>query len=167
MVTLTPPGEIYRRDFRSSAPGEAPSANRPVKLLQFNIERGYQLPGIIEELRGVTADVLALQEVDVGCDRSGGVDTGAEIAAALGLNYLFLSEFEELRSPLRCVRDQGGGMHGNAILTKYDVLEAAVVKHRQERGIQLHFKEICRYINNQIPILACDDDGDFFVLSTL
>ncbi len=47
-----------------------------MSLLQWNIERGYQLAGIIEELRRLDADVLALQEVDVGCDRSGGVDTG-------------------------------------------------------------------------------------------
>ena len=88
------------------------------------------------------------QEVDVGCDRSGGTDTGAlplnlycqrlaaapplpppmrdlccpssvrpcdlagcltagaAIAQALGLNYVFLSEFEELRSPLRDARSQ-------------------------------------------------------------
>ena len=42
----------------------------------------------------------------MGCERSGGVDTGAAIAEALGLNYLFLCEFEELASPLRNARSQ-------------------------------------------------------------
>ena len=132
--------------------------------LQWNIERGYQLAGIIEELRSIDADVISLQEVDVGCERSGGLDTGAPkcnsrrrlltlpspphhaspskppshagaaagvaIAEALHLNYVFLSEFEELHSPLRDARTQGGGVHGNAILTKFDILEAAVVPHR-------------------------------------
>jgi endonuclease/exonuclease/phosphatase family metal-dependent hydrolase len=46
-------------------------------FIQWNIERGYQLAGIIEELRSINADVPSLQEVDVGCERSGGVDTGA------------------------------------------------------------------------------------------
>jgi endonuclease/exonuclease/phosphatase family metal-dependent hydrolase len=50
--------------------------------MQWNIERGYQLAGIIEELKRIDADVLSLQEVDVGCDRSGGVDTGEGRAAA-------------------------------------------------------------------------------------
>jgi hypothetical protein len=45
--------------------------------LQWNIERGYQLPGIIEELKRLDADVISLQEVDVGCKRSGGLDIGA------------------------------------------------------------------------------------------
>lgn len=46
------------------------------------------------------------------------MDTGAAIARALGLNYLFLCEFEELHSPLRDARSQGGGVHGNAIISK-------------------------------------------------
>jgi hypothetical protein len=53
-----------------------------------------------------------------------------EIAKALGLNYVFLSEFEELRSPLRPPHEQGGGVHGNAITTKYDILDVKIVPHR-------------------------------------
>jgi hypothetical protein len=52
------------------------------------------------------------------------------IAEALHLNYVFLSEFEELHSPLRDALTQGGGVHGNAILSKFDIPEAAVVPHR-------------------------------------
>lgn len=37
---------------------------------------------------------------------------GVEIARALGLNYVFLCEFEELRSPLRDARSQA--RHGTA-----------------------------------------------------
>jgi hypothetical protein len=47
--------------------------------LQWNIERGYQLAGIIEELRSIDAGIISLQEVDVGCERSGGGDTGASM----------------------------------------------------------------------------------------
>lgn len=101
-----------------------------------------------------------------------------EIARALGLNYVFLCEFEELRSPLRDARSQasrrrapagtqtpvcvlhrcgachacrrhdgcrpspaathcptvalqGGGVHGNAILSKFDFADVAVVPHRR------------------------------------
>ena len=38
--------------------------------LQWNIERGYELDGIIEELKRLDADVLSLQEIDIGCARS-------------------------------------------------------------------------------------------------
>jgi hypothetical protein len=44
--------------------------------LQWNIERGYELAAVIAELEACDADIIALQEVDIGCDRSGGEDTG-------------------------------------------------------------------------------------------
>lgn len=59
-----------------------------------------------------------------------GASAGVAIAEALHLNYVFLSEFEELHSPLRDALTQGGGVHGNAILSKFDIPEAAVVPHR-------------------------------------
>ncbi len=46
------------------------------------------------------------------------------------MNYVFLCEFEELRSPLRDASSQGGGVHGNAILSRYDVSHARVIQHR-------------------------------------
>lgn len=81
MVTPTPPGNIFRADYRiekgSKYQGDCSHAtSKPLKLLQWNIERGYKLPGIIKELREIDADVISLQEVDVLCERSGGVDTG-------------------------------------------------------------------------------------------
>lgn len=48
--------------------------------MQFNIERGYKLDDVIAELLKEDAqeplDVIALQEVDIGCERSAGEDTG-------------------------------------------------------------------------------------------
>lgn len=58
-----------------------------------------------------------------GCCRSNGKDVGLELAERLGMNYAFVCEFEELRSPLRSQRDQGGGVHGNGILTRFDMEE--------------------------------------------
>ncbi len=53
-----------------------------------------------------SAYVARLQEIDIGCDRSGGVDVGGEIARALRLNYAFVPEFQELRSPKRSSKTQ-------------------------------------------------------------
>ena len=47
-----------------------------MRLVQWNIERGLQLAAIVEQLRRLDADVIALQEIDVGCERSGWVDAG-------------------------------------------------------------------------------------------
>lgn len=75
--------------------------------MQWNIERGYKLDGIIQELKRTNADVLALQELDIGCERTGKRDTMNEIAAALGYSVAFFCEFEELHSPARKAELQG------------------------------------------------------------
>lgn len=141
---LPKPGEVIHIDHRPhKAAGGAANAGpddpqqaavvvdpKPIKLLQWNIERGYQLDRIIQQLRDIDADVISLQEVDLRCERSGSKDIGGLIAEALGLNYLFICEFEECRSVLRDEHSQGGGVHGNAIMTKFDFSSWAVVEHR-------------------------------------
>jgi hypothetical protein len=109
---LPKPGTILVKDFRSDATkaeAKARPKDQPVKLLQWNIERGYKLPQIIEELKALDADVLALQEVsgtrhgcrrtdlsfhrlqiDIHCERSNWEDTGVAIAESLGLQVCFL-----------------------------------------------------------------------------
>ena len=44
--------------------------------MQWNIERGYKLDQIVQALKQIEADVIALQEVDIGCERSDSIDTG-------------------------------------------------------------------------------------------
>uniref|UniRef100_A0A383VN26 Endonuclease/exonuclease/phosphatase domain-containing protein n=1 Tax=Tetradesmus obliquus TaxID=3088 RepID=A0A383VN26_TETOB len=126
---LPKPGEIVHQDFRLPLVAAQQSQERPIKLLQWNIERGYELDKVIQQLRQADADVLSLQEVDIGCERSSCKDTGAAIAQALQLNYLFVCEFEELHSELRNARSQGGGVHGNAILSKFDFGGWDVLEH--------------------------------------
>lgn len=71
----TEPGEIVHIDFRTSnhhAQAAPPShSSRPLRLVQWNIERGYQLPLIIQHLKELDADVISLQEVShcFGCIR--------------------------------------------------------------------------------------------------
>ncbi|BDA41513.1 hypothetical protein COCOBI_02-2940 [Coccomyxa sp. Obi] len=106
-MSLPKPAEILCKDIRpASAIAQNVPADRPLRLVQWNIERGYELEKVIEELQRLDADVIALQEIDIGCERSGNVDTGVAIAEALQLNYVFLCEFEELHSQLRDARSQ-------------------------------------------------------------
>lgn len=44
--------------------------------MQWNIERGYKFDEIVQTLKILDADILLLQEIDVGCDRSGRRDVG-------------------------------------------------------------------------------------------
>ena len=52
-------------------------------------------------------------------------------AGALQMEYAFACEFEELRSPLRSPRDQGGGVHGNAVLARrpYGLAKLHALRH--------------------------------------
>ena len=52
------------------------------------------------------------------------------------MNYVFLCEFEELRSPLRDAASQGGGVHGNAILSRFDMSDARVIQHRRDLHLE-------------------------------
>jgi hypothetical protein len=55
---------------------------------------------------------------------------GAELAQALKMNYVFVCEFTELRSTARSRTAQGGGVHGNAVLTRLNVSAVEVISHQ-------------------------------------
>lgn len=134
------PGDLIFYDYR---PSPAPSLNdnknqnKPIKLIQWNVERGYQLNEIIQHLLERDADILCLQELDIDCERSGFQDTCQEIARALGMKAVFAVEFEELPDPqLRSFgnRSKAGhkNLHGNAILTRFDFVHTGVIAHRYQ-----------------------------------
>jgi endonuclease/exonuclease/phosphatase family metal-dependent hydrolase len=72
------------------------------------------------------ADIVALQEVDVGQSRSGKVHQGEWIAERLGMHHLFSS-----------ARETGGGQYGNAILSRYPMqsVRAALLPTRTARKL--------------------------------
>ena len=137
------PGDIIHYDFRT--PSSSTSTDmETLNIMQFNIERGYKLEEIIRVIQAQNPDiillevsflnlfilhfvhllysVILLQEIDIGNERSGNLDTGKIIAERLEMNYLFVCEFEEFRSPLRVPHTQGGGFHGNGILSYFSLL---------------------------------------------
>lgn len=138
--------------------GEAADEFR-VKAVQWNIERAYKLDEIIDLLAcgstgfrdhrtGISRinrkpraktpvdleykdfDVMAIQEFDINCARSDYRNSPLELARALKMKCIFLCEFEEIYSEkLRNRRTQGGGVHGNGILTWWDVEKIEVIEH--------------------------------------
>lgn len=58
---LPSPGDVILHDFRDSSLSQAHDTKQPLKLLQWNIERGYKLKEIIQELKTLDADVIAIQ----------------------------------------------------------------------------------------------------------
>ncbi|KAG0279987.1 hypothetical protein BGZ95_011662 [Linnemannia exigua] len=103
---------------------------RPIRCLQWNIERNYKADEILATLTELDADILCIQEIDIGCHRSGhDRDHFLEICKSQGLYGGFVPEFWELEHPGRKDRDQGGGVHGNAILSRWPVNGFRVLDH--------------------------------------
>ena len=72
---------------------EQPSS---LRIVDWNIDRGLRLKGIIEFLASTNADVLILQEVDINARRTHRKNIAEEIARNLQMNYVFGVEFQEL-----------------------------------------------------------------------
>lgn len=106
------------------------NSQRPIRCLQWNIERNYKADEILATLAELDADILCIQEIDIGCHRSGhDRDHFLEICKSQGLYGGFVPEFWELEHPGRKDRDQGGGVHGNAILSRWPVNGFRVLDH--------------------------------------
>ena len=76
--------------------------------MTFNVQHGLAPDGRVDvgalgaALAGLDADIVALQEVDRGQERSGGVDTAREVAAAIGAtDHRFLPTIAGRMEPRR------------------------------------------------------------------
>ncbi|KAH3744750.1 hypothetical protein Pelo_13872 [Pelomyxa schiedti] len=88
-----------------------------LRVVSFNIERGHRADAIGDWLASLRCDVALLQEVDVGCGRTGFRDVASAVARRLAWpTCAFCCEFRELH-PTR-----GGGVHGNAVLSRLPLL---------------------------------------------
>lgn len=150
----------------------ASPAGTLLRVVFWNLERGYRYDELLRALTSIElpsgsgtdrtapgeagaqasmlreADVLVLNEVDLGVSRSGYRDIAAGLASTLGMNYAYGVEFVEVDPlllglealkgdadsvrewerdrPVR--RDLFRGLHGNAILSRYPILQARNVR---------------------------------------
>lgn len=104
---------------------------RAIRVFAYNVERGYQLDGQLAWLAspdGPHPDVVVLSEADRGCSRTGGRHVAREWAAALGMDYVFAVEFEEVSF------DATGAVaevceHGDAILTRLPIGNVRAIRY--------------------------------------
>jgi endonuclease/exonuclease/phosphatase family metal-dependent hydrolase len=109
--------DLTRIYSKGDVPGDFETTR--LRVLSWNIERGYAPERLIETLRALEPDVACLQEVDWGNERTRKADVLELLARATGLYGLYGIEFLELPSPLRGTALAGGGVTGNAILTRF------------------------------------------------
>jgi endonuclease/exonuclease/phosphatase family metal-dependent hydrolase len=112
-----------------------------VRAVAWNVERGKRFDGLCSllqhdaELRD--ADILMLTEVDIGMGRSNNRNVPKEIAAALGMGYVFANYHIVLAEGDRGERGHGipntKALHGCALLTRFPVLRFEAVELFERR----------------------------------
>ncbi len=114
----------------------APNPDR-LRLIAWNMLRGRHWRKGAEFLRQHSsvrhADILFLSEMDLGMARSANEHTVRELALALDMNYAYGVEFLELgggdaEERSLCGGDNEWGFHGNAILARWPLLNARIVR---------------------------------------
>ncbi|WP_428268160.1 endonuclease/exonuclease/phosphatase family protein [Haliangium sp.] len=103
-----------------------------VRVVAWNIERGKRAVDVGAFLAAdpvlSAADVVLLNEVDIGMARSGNLDVAATVADALGFEHVFGNSYLCLsQGNLRDgASDQHNrdGLHGNAVLSRYPLRRA-------------------------------------------
>jgi len=99
-----------------------------LRIVDWNIDRGLQLPGIIDFLASANADVLILQEADLNARRTHRLNIAEEIARKLQMNYVFGREFEELVQGTK----ESPAYHGQATLTKWPILKPRLIRFSRQ-----------------------------------
>ncbi|WP_164020307.1 endonuclease/exonuclease/phosphatase family protein [Pyxidicoccus trucidator] len=113
-------------------PPEAPATSvqrktGELRVMTFNIQSGARgLEGVANVIRASVPDVVALQEVDVGSTRAGGVDQVAELSRLTGLPY---------RAHFRTT-DLYGGAYGLALLSRFPLESLAQYPLPVPRGAE-------------------------------
>ncbi len=98
----------------------------PRRLVHWNILKGISFDGIVAALRDhpqlTGADVILLNEVDVGMARSGNRHVAAELGRRLGMHWVYQPSYLELtKGPGPDALSPGeneSGLHGVAVLSR-------------------------------------------------
>lgn len=105
---------VEPQSYAASCEGNA-ALERPLKIANYNIKSGQwsSLDDVAAVVAQMDADVIALQEVDNGLDRTNGVDQSAVLAERIGAERVFAGAWEK-----------DGGAYGIALLSKVPLLQS-------------------------------------------
>ena len=101
-----------------------------IRVVDWNIERGEKLSGVINFLASQNADLLVLQEVDVNTRRARRLNVAEEVARALGMNYVFGREFQELAEGSHA----SPAYTGQATLSRWPLYSTRLIRFERQSG---------------------------------
>jgi len=140
-----------------------------LRVVEWNIERGSRLDGIVEILTAHPvlrfADLLLINELDDGMLRSGNLNVPLELSRALSANAVFGIEYLELTKgvgdELALEGENTAALHGNAILTRHSFSNPEVIRLPR---CENNFESKERRIGGRIGIIVdLEIDGKTFV----
>jgi endonuclease/exonuclease/phosphatase family metal-dependent hydrolase len=107
-----------------------------LRVVEWNIERGSRLDGILEVLTAHPvirfADLLLINELDDGMIRSGNLSVPLALSRALSAHAIFGVEYLELTKgvgdELALEGENTGALHGNAILTRHSFTNPELIR---------------------------------------
>ncbi len=98
------------------------------RVVDWNIDRGTQLQGILDFIKEAKADVILLQEVDLNAKRTHRLDIAREIARTLQLNFVFATEFQELTQGSQ----HSPAYQGQATISPWPIKNARLIRFRRQ-----------------------------------
>jgi endonuclease/exonuclease/phosphatase family metal-dependent hydrolase len=108
--------------------GRMVEPGRPIQVVDWNIDRGLKLAGVIDFLASTNADLILLQEVDLNARRTHQLNVAREISQKLQLNYIFGREFQELTQGSRT----SPAFHGQATLSPWPLSNPRILRFRRQ-----------------------------------
>lgn len=164
---LCPRFERLLRTVRRFSPAREPAPARAadrVALVQWNVEHGNWYEQVERALLGhadlAGADVITLEEVDLGCARAANRDVAFDLAAALGLHGAWAPLFLETTLgrdddvAMAAGRANEEALFGLAVLSRWPLGEARVVELPSPRKLQFDLERMVgRHIALAVEVL--------------
>jgi endonuclease/exonuclease/phosphatase family metal-dependent hydrolase len=97
-------------------------------IVDWNINRGLRLSGILDFLTGARADLILLQECDLNARRTHRLNIAREIAQTLEMNYVFGREFQELTQG----SDSSPAYHGQVTLSRWPLSNPRIIRFKRQ-----------------------------------
>ena len=123
----TAAAQAFHTPLEGSFAKSAPSGNS-FRLMSWNIDRGYEFDRITALLRDNQPDLCLLQEVDLHAHRSKDRDEARDLAKALGYNYSFATEFQEMSQGV----NEQPAYHGQATLSRWPILKSRIIRFQRQ-----------------------------------